>query len=141
MQDPGIIPQNLKILLRLAVLDLAYLGLRKPKPAPQKLLVEPFSEKLEVSGMVSVSLKHLTYVLTFKRCPEFISLKKIVPELSRGRAELVTLLAVAPPAQARSVVSGQRPAAALAMAVASSPPTGTGRNHFTTRARWNQSRL
>lgn len=70
------IPQNLKILLGLAVLDLAYLGLCQPKPAPQKFLVEPFSEKLEMSRMVSVSLKHLTYVLTFKRGPEFIGIKK-----------------------------------------------------------------
>jgi len=98
MQNLGIVPQRFEILLRLSVFQLAYLSLRKAKPSSEKFLIERLAEQLEMARMVPVRLKYFANMLTAKCGPELVRLEELVPELGRWRAELITLLPVAPTA-------------------------------------------
>ncbi|WP_410614008.1 hypothetical protein [Amycolatopsis sp. lyj-109] len=58
--------------------------------------------------MISVSLEYLADMLTLERCSKFVRLEKAVRQLDRWCAELVTLLPMAPAAQASGVVGCER---------------------------------
>jgi hypothetical protein len=113
MQNLGIVPQRFEILLRLSVFQLTYLSLCKAKPSSEKFLIECLAEQLEMARMVPVRLKYFANVLTPKCGPELVRLEELVPELGRWRAELITLLPVAPTAQARAVIRSERCSTAL----------------------------
>jgi hypothetical protein len=98
VQDLSIIPQRLKVLLRLSVLQLAHLSLRKAKPSSEKLLIERLAEQSQMARVVPVRLEYLANVLTRECSAELVRLEKLIPELSRWRSKLITLLPVAPTA-------------------------------------------
>lgn len=87
--------------------------------------------------MIPVRFEDFTDVMAVKRCTEFVGIEKLISEVGGRSAQLIALFTVAPPAQACSVVSGQRRATALA-ATASTGLSGGTRNHLTTHAESHQ---
>jgi hypothetical protein len=57
--------------------------------------------------VIAVRPENLPDVLAFKRRSEFVGLEEAIAQVGRGRAKLITLLPVAPTAQARGVVRGE----------------------------------
>jgi hypothetical protein len=108
MQDPRVIAKGLDVLFGLPVLQLTYLSLSKPKPTPEKFLVQRLAEQMKVTRMIAVRLEDLSNVLTFEGDPELVGLEELVAELGWRCAELVALLPVAPAAESRVVVRRER---------------------------------
>jgi hypothetical protein len=135
VQDPGIIPECRKVLLRLTILDLAYLRLSKTEPPSEQFLIERLAKQLKMARMVSICLENLADVLTFESCPKLIRLEKRVSEFNWWRAKLIAFLPVTPAAQTRGVVSREHcPAACAGTAAAGRITRGTslrtGRAHL-----------
>src|SRR3954471_22619646 len=95
VKNLGVIPERLKVLLRLAVLQLAHLGLSEPEPPPQQLLIQRLAEELKVTRVVSIRLEHLADVLAFEGRTKLVRLEELVPQFGGRRPELVALLPVA----------------------------------------------
>jgi hypothetical protein len=140
VQNPGVISERFDILFRLAVLKLAYLRLREPKPPSKEFLIERLAKKLKMTGVISVDLEDLANVLTFEGCPEVVRLEELVPELGRRRAELIPLFPVTPAAQACGVVRREHcPAARTATPTADrATPLRTGSAHLIPRQGWSR---
>ena len=107
VEDASVIPQRLKILFRLPVLQFGNLRLGQAEPSAEYLLVQRLAEQSQVTRMVPVRPEHSANVLTLEGSSQVIGGPELVTRYGR-RSELVPLLSVAAPAQARSVVSGER---------------------------------
>jgi hypothetical protein len=81
--------------------------LRKAEPSTEKLLIQSLAEQLKMSRVIAVRPENLPDMLPFERRSELIGLEEIIPQMSRGRAELIPLLPVAPTAQACGVVRSE----------------------------------